>query len=51
MEGGSTGQAFMEMSTSKNFYTKLNLSLSLQLISLLQGNVETEGPHADLREG
>lgn len=39
------------MSTRKNFYTKSNLSLYLQLISLLQGNAETEGPHADLREG
>lgn len=48
---GGTGWAFLEMRTRKNIYTKTNLSLSLELFTLLQRNVETEGPHADLREG
>jgi len=47
---GGTGWAFLEMRTRKNIYTKINLSLSLQLFSLLQGNAETGGSHTDLRE-
>lgn len=47
---GGTGWAFLETRTRKDIHTKTNLSLSIELFSLLQGNAETERPHTSLRK-
>lgn len=47
---GGTGWAFLETRTRKNIHTKTNLSLSLELFLLLQGNAETERPHTSPRK-